>query len=217
MKAQVYNLKGEIIKKIFLDDKLFNVSFNPDLILQTLHVYRSNERAGTAHTKTRGKVKGGGKKPWPQKHTGRARASSIRSPLWRGGGTVFGPRKDKNYAKKLNKKVKKKATAMILSKKITNKQLLILDSTSFNNISKAKEARLFLESLQNFFKSDKYPSYLFILGNDKIKNLKKAFSNFKNTQVSNSKNINAYKLLKKKYVIIEEPMVETLTKLYGKQ
>lgn len=215
METQVYNIKGESIKKIILNDNLFNVPYNADLIAQAIHVYRSNERSGTAHTKTRGEIRGGGKKPWPQKHTGRARASSIRSPLWRGGGTVFGPRKDKNYTRKLNKKVRKKAMAIILSQKLRDKQLFVVDSISHNYINKSKEVRSVLENLQIFFKQDKKPTHLFILDDDRAKKIKKAFSNFKNAAITSFRNINAYELLKKKYVIIEETALQLLTKHYA--
>lgn len=214
METEVYNIKGEIVKKISLNENLFNIPFNPDLILQAVYVYRFNARAGTAHTKTRGEVKGGGKKPWPQKHTGRARASSIRSPLWRGGGTVFGPRKEKNYTKKLNKKVKKKATAMVLSQKLKDHQLFVLDSISDQDLNKTKDARYILKNLQNLVKEDKNPTHLFILDENKEKKVKKVFSNFKNVTITNFKNINAYELLKKKYVIIEEGVIQLLTKHY---
>ena len=114
--------KTETKKEIKLNPQVWEVELNPDLIAQVLYVYRSNERKGTATTKTRGEVAGGGKKPWRQKGTGRARQGSIRSPLWRKGGVVFGPT-NRNWKKKINSKMAKKATCMMLSERLKEKEV----------------------------------------------------------------------------------------------
>src|SRR3989338_6971942 len=109
MKAQLYNLKGEVIGDIDLKDEIFGVKWNADVVHQALQAQIANTRKPIAHTKGRGEVRGGGKKPLRQKGTGRARHGSIRSPLWKGGGVTHGPTKDKIFAKKINKKMKRLA------------------------------------------------------------------------------------------------------------
>ncbi|MBI4215723.1 MAG: 50S ribosomal protein L4, partial [Parcubacteria group bacterium] len=100
----IYNMQGETVGNFELNPKVFEATINPELIYQAVSAQSSNKRIVSAHTKTRGEVRGGGRKPWKQKHTGRARQGSVRSPLWIGGGIVFGPRNERNYSKNLNKK-----------------------------------------------------------------------------------------------------------------
>lgn len=126
-KVKVYNINGEVVKELDVNPAIFEVKANKGLIQQVVEAQLANARQVLAHTKNRGDVSGGGKKPWKQKGTGRARHGSIRSPLWVGGGVVFGPRKDSNFSKKINKTMKKKALFMCLSDKIKNNQLVILD------------------------------------------------------------------------------------------
>lgn len=115
--------KTEIKKEIKLNPQVWEVEFNPDLVAQVIYVYRNNERKGTATTKVRDEVRGGGKKPWKQKGTGRARAGSIRSPLWRKGGVVFGPTGARNWKRKINNKMAQKATCMTLSQRLREEKL----------------------------------------------------------------------------------------------
>ncbi|MFA5420997.1 MAG: 50S ribosomal protein L4, partial [Patescibacteria group bacterium] len=104
VKINVYNQEAKVVGEVKLSDKVFALEANSDLIHQALVAQMSNERQVLAHTKTKAEVRGGGKKPWKQKGTGRARAGSSRSPIWVGGGVTFGPRKDRNFTKKINKK-----------------------------------------------------------------------------------------------------------------
>src|SRR3990167_5612152 len=147
MKATVYNQEGKEVGAMELPARLFGVELNPDLVHQVMVAQLANARQILAHTKTRGEVRGGGRKPWKQKHTGRARHGSIRSPIWVGGGIVFGPRKDRNYHQKINKKVAKKALLMALSDKVANDKLVLLDSFKLDQI-KTKEALTILRNLQ---------------------------------------------------------------------
>ena len=100
METQIYNQKGEVVKKLKLSEEVFALPWNADLVHQVVVSMTSNQRDNIAHTKNRGDVRGGGKKPWRQKGTGRARHGSNRSPIWRGGGVTFGPTNEKNWSKK---------------------------------------------------------------------------------------------------------------------
>jgi large subunit ribosomal protein L4 len=127
MKISVYNQKAEVVGEIDLNDKIFAIKPSIHLLAEAVRIQASNARKGLAHTKTRGEVSGGGKKPWKQKGTGRARVGSIRSPIWRHGGITFGPRSDRNWSLKINKKAKTKALFMSLSDKATDGKLIIID------------------------------------------------------------------------------------------
>ena len=126
-KVSVYNSEGTITGDVELNDAHFGVKVNPALVHEAAVIQMANARRPIANTKTRGEVRGGGKKPWRQKGTGRARHGSIRSPLWVGGGITFGPRGNRNFSKKINRKARQKALFMALSDKAANGNLLILD------------------------------------------------------------------------------------------
>ena len=127
MKANIYNKKNEIVGEVDLPDRVFNVKWNPDLVHQAITAIVANRRRPLAHTKDRSEVRGGGRKPYKQKHTGRARHGSIRSPIWSGGGVSFGPRNEKIFAKKINKKMARLAIYSVLSKKLNEGELRIID------------------------------------------------------------------------------------------
>jgi len=127
MKVSLYNQKAENVGEIELNSKIFDIKPNIHLLAEAVRVHRNNARQGTSHTKTRGEVSGGGKKPWKQKGTGRARAGSTRSPIWRHGGVTFGPRSNQNWELKMNKKAKTKALFMSLSDKARNNQFIVVD------------------------------------------------------------------------------------------
>ena len=138
MKVPVYNQKAEIVGDIELNSKIFEVKPKQHLLAEAVRVQLSNARIGTAHTKTKGEVRGGGRKPWKQKGTGRARAGSIRSPIWRGGGITFGPRSNRNWELKMNKKAKKQALFMTLSDKVKENRFIVVDKMELSAI-KTKE------------------------------------------------------------------------------
>lgn len=135
MKVPVYNQEGKEVGSALLPKEIFEVKLNQDLVYQVAVSQMANRRQVLANTKGRGEVSGGGKKPWRQKGTGRARVGSIRSPLWRGGGITFGPTKERNFKKKINKKMKKTALFMILSAKAKDNNLTVLEELK---IEKAK-------------------------------------------------------------------------------
>jgi large subunit ribosomal protein L4 len=127
MKVPVLNQKGEKVKEIVLPEEIFNVEINQDLVHQVVLSQRANQRQGSAHTKDRSEVSGGGRKPWRQKGTGRARHGSIRSPLWKGGGVTFGPRNEKSYKKRIPQEMKRKALFMVLSGKLKDNEIFFID------------------------------------------------------------------------------------------
>ena len=146
LKTKIYNQKGDESGVIELPENVFAVKWNADLVHQVVVSMNSVARSNVAHTKNRGEVRGGGKKPWQQKGTGRARHGSIRSPLWVGGGVSGGPRNEKNFDKKINKKMKAKALYTILSAKFKKGEVLFVDDLSMRAI-KTKDARGVLASL----------------------------------------------------------------------
>lgn len=161
-KVTLYNMAGEAAGEIELNDGIFGVDYNEAVIHQAVVRQMANERLGTHATKTRGFVRGGGKKPWRQKGTGRARAGSIRSPLWVGGGTVFGPT-PRSHAKDMNRKARRLAVKSALSEKLRAGELIVLDSIHFE----APKTKDVLAMLKNF---DVAGKALIIDGGDAVMN-----------------------------------------------
>lgn len=148
LSAPIYTQKAKSAGTITLPGSVFGVVWNGDLVHQVVVGMQANMRAGTAHTKDRSEVSGGGKKPWKQKGTGRARHGSNRSPIWVGGGVTFGPRNDKDYSQKINKKMRVKALYTVLSKKFADNQILFVDSLALDAI-KTKDAATVLSTLSS--------------------------------------------------------------------
>lgn len=146
MKISVYNQKAEVTGEIDLNDKIFAVKPTLHLLAEAVRIQASNARKGLANTKTRGEVSGGGKKPWKQKGTGRARVGSTRSPIWRHGGITFGPTSDRNWSLKINKKAKTKALFMSLSDKVTDGKLIVIDGFNLE----AAKTKQFVEVMKAF-------------------------------------------------------------------
>lgn len=135
----VYNQQGKEVGNTELSERVFGLKWSPALVKQAVDAESANARVPVAHVKGRGEVSGGGKKPWRQKGTGRARHGSIRSPIWVGGGVTHGPTKDKIFSKKINKTMRRKALLVALSQKVRDNEVIILDTLSFAN-PKTKEA-----------------------------------------------------------------------------
>lgn len=208
LSSSVYDIKGKESGKIDLPQDVFGLPWNSDLVHQVVTSMESSQRKNIAHTKNRGEVSGGGKKPWQQKGTGQARHGSIRSPLWVGGGVTHGPRNDKNFLRKVNKKMKAKALYTILSKKYRDGQVLFLGDISFKE-PKTKVAREILASLSKVggfsdLLSKKKNSSLITLP-EKNLNVEKSFRNFRNLVVDELRNINPGILLKYKYLVVANP------------
>src|SRR3989339_389516 len=132
IEVKIYNQKAEETGNLTLKDKVFGVKLNETLVHQAAVTQAANNRQVLAHTKTRAEVRGGGKKPWKQKGTGRARAGSSRSPIWIGGGVTFGPLKERNFKKDINKKMKQKAMFMVISDRVASEAMAILDEVKMS-------------------------------------------------------------------------------------
>lgn len=207
-KVTIYNTEGKKAGDITLPEAVFNHAWNPDVVHEVVLALQSNARANTAHTKDRSEVRGGGKKPWRQKGTGRARHGSRRSPIWTGGGVTFGPRNERNYTKKINKKMRAKALGMTLTQKLADNEILFLDALSFTE-PKTSMARTILGSLASIegkegLVSKKQNAALIVLpGRDE--HVERSFRNFGNVSVVQVKDLNTLDLLTFKEVIVVKP------------
>lgn len=217
MKTQVYKQDGGKAGEITLSDNLFGVGWNADLVHEVVVAMQGNERTTIADTKVRGEVRGGGKKPWKQKGTGRARHGSRRSPIWRGGGVAHGPISTKDYSRKLNKKVRAKALATVFSKKYADGEVLFLESLTFA-APKSADAKSMIKALangadRNDLATKRKNTALIVLPVRDI-GTEKSFRNFGNFEVAMAKDINPVDLLTYKYVIVADPKatLETLEK-----
>ena len=205
MEAKIYNTKGKESGNITLPDSIFNIPWNGDLVHQVITSMAMNMRKNVAHTKNRSDVSGGGKKPWKQKGTGRARHGSTRSPIWVGGGVAHGPRNEKNFDRKVNKSMRNKALAVILSKKNKDGEIIFVDSISFSE-PKTKEAVAIQESLAKNFKALNKPKNagLFILSS-RDNSVVKSFRNIPNVSTSTAGDIDPVTSLSFKYLVIVSP------------
>jgi large subunit ribosomal protein L4 len=208
MEATIYNQSGKSAGKFTLPKGIFDLPWNADLVHEVVRLMNSNSRMNIAHTKTRGEVRGGGKKPWQQKGTGRARHGSTRSPIWVGGGVAHGPRNDQNYSRKINKKAKTKAFYTILSRKFKDGEILFLDTMKMA-APKSKEARNILSSLgkiKGFEKLVTKKTNAAIIAMDKKTDaVVKSFRNFGNVSVEEFRNINPVSILNHTYLIVTNP------------
>jgi large subunit ribosomal protein L4 len=208
MEATIYSQTGKSAGKISLPESVFGVPWNADLVHEIVRLMNSNSRNNIAHTKTRGEVNGGGKKPWKQKGTGRARHGSTRSPIWVGGGIAHGPRNDKNYDRKINKKAKTKALFSILSKKFKEGEILFIDEMNIAT-PKTKEAKSILLSLSKIKGYEKLvtkkSNTAIVALNKKVVSIEKSFNNMGNISVEEFRNVNPVSLLNHKYLIVTNP------------
>lgn len=202
MKLKVYNMEAKEVSEIELPDRIFGTKWNPDLVHQVVTSLKVNVRQ-PAHTKMRSEVRGGGRKPWRQKGTGRARHGSIRSPLWIGGGVTHGPRKEKDYSKKLNKKMKKAALFSVLSRKAAEGELIVIDSIDFPS-EKTKYASALLSHLEQKKIIKPAKSVLVLL--DK-KQAFRAFRNLPRVLIEEVRNINSLEALSNKYLLFSKESI----------
>ena len=206
--AKIYNQKGAEAGTINLPDRVFAAQWRADLVHQVVEGMKSNKRAGTADTKDRGEVRGGGKKPGKQKGTGRARHGSSRSPIWVGGGVTHGPLAEKNYKRKISKKMRAQALFSVLSKKLKDNEIIFVDSLSLSSI-KTKDA---LKVMQNLSKTSGWKP---LAGSKKARVLtalfersektEKSFRNLPQLEIVFLKNLNPLDVLNHQYLLIENP------------
>jgi len=203
----VYNTEGKEIDSIKLDAKVFDGVINAAAIYQAVNAYRANQRKGLASTKTRGEVSGGGRKPWRQKGTGRARVGSIRSPLWRHGGVIFGPH-PRDFSYRLPKKIRILALRSSLNAKVKENNLIILDHMKLDH-PKTKEALKIFANLKIKFFRHKNLALLLLL--DKIDPVSKlAMRNINSLNVGLAVDTHAYEILRHKKVVITKPAFRNL-------
>lgn len=205
-KVKIYNIEGGVVEELEVSDAVFGLADNVDLVNQVAVSLEANCRQVLADTKTRGERAGSGIKPWKQKGTGRARVGSKRTPLWKKGGVVFGPNNDRNFKKKINKKMNKKAVAVVLSGKLRDGEIFVLDNfetfeKKTKNVAKAlnnlkiKGANLFLFSGQE-------------------KDFRLASRNLPSTENILAEQVNVLDLLRKKNVFMSKSTVNFLEKRY---
>ncbi|MBI2409824.1 50S ribosomal protein L4 [Candidatus Kaiserbacteria bacterium] len=206
--AQVYSMKGDKVSTIALPEKIFAAPWRSDLVHQVVTAMQANARQNRAHTKDRSEVSGGGRKPWRQKGTGQARHSSTRSPIWRHGGITFGPRKERDYSEKINKKMKFGALAAVLSKKAKDGEIVLVDGLSFA-APKTKEALAALVALSKSAKakllSENGSKSVLIVLHAYNTNVIKSFRNLHGVATEEARSLNPLALLSHKYVVIEKP------------
>jgi len=201
METKLLDMKGKEVGKIDLPEKAFGVRPDKGLLHEVTTIYLANQRLGTAHTKTRADVSGGGKKPWKQKGTGRARAGSTRSPIWRKGGVAFGPRQH-SYRQELPKAKAKKALAQALSSRALDGGLLIVDKFALDG-AKTKQVADILKALKANKKS-------LLVVDQYDQTLSRAAKNIPGLKIALASHLNAYEVLVCRNIILTKGAVEKL-------
>jgi large subunit ribosomal protein L4 len=198
--ADVHNMYGEKVSEIDLADGIFNVPPKKHVLHEVVTMQLANRRSGSAFTKGRSEVRGGGRKPYRQKGTGRARAGSRTSPLWRGGGVVFGP-KPRSYSYKVPKGVRRQALKMALTSKLQDKALIVVDRLDLESV-KTKRFVEVIESLKT--------KQALIVTDRKLKNLELSSRNVPDVKVLRSEGLNVYDILKFKHLVLLEACVKQI-------
>ena len=210
MEVKLFSMEGKNVGSVQLPQEIFGAPWRPDLVHQVTTALQANLRQNRAHTKDRSEVSGGGKKPWKQKGTGQARHGSSRSPIWRHGGITFGPRNDRDYSEKVNKKMRVNALLSVLARKARDNEIILVDSMTFTTPKTAK-AKDFISALA---KAADAPSLsgkrknaaLIALSSYDAQSIK-SFRNMGNVMTEETRNLNPVSVLTHKYLIIENPEV----------
>ncbi len=204
MKTPLYNLAGKEIGEVELSDAIFNREWNADLVQQMLVAQLANKRIPWAHAKGRGEVSGGGKKPWKQKHTGRARHGSIRSPIWKGGGVSHGPVKTRSFEVKVNKKMFVAALASALSKRLKDGDLKIVDQLPKEVKTKAlvSAIKVLLPKMNGL-----------LVPAENNKNIFRASANVKNLKSASTASLNVYDVIKYKSILIDQDAIAKISEI----
>ena len=197
-----FDMEGNLAGKVFLNEKIFTAKINEPLVHEVVNAQLAARRSGTASTKTRSEVRGGGRKPWRQKGTGRARHGSIRSPLWVGGGVIFGP-KSKSYEKNIPKKKKKQAVKAALTDKVEQEKFIVIDDLTFSE-PKTKNAVRLLENLE--LKGEKV---IFLLP-EKDDNIYLSIRNIPEVKSLLAGAVNTYDLINADYIVAPEAALDVV-------
>ncbi|MCI9365402.1 MAG: 50S ribosomal protein L4 [Clostridia bacterium] len=205
-KVDVYDIKGKKVSDISLNEEIFGIIPNEAVVHSVLVNYLANQRQGTQSTKTRAEVSGGGKKPWRQKGTGRARQGSTRSPQWIKGGIALGP-KPRSYTYKVNKKERRLAVKSLLSSKVIENELVVVDKLAFDEI-KTKNMATALNNL-------KVEGKALILLPEKNENVQKSARNIEGVKTSLVNTINVYDLLKYTKLVVTVDTIKKLEEVYA--
>ena len=208
METPIYTVQGKKKGSVELPESMFGLKWNNSLMHQVVTSMQANARNPVAHTKGRGDVRGGGRKPWQQKGTGRARHGSIRSPIWRGGGVTHGPRADKNYARGIPKKMRAKALYIALSRKLKDGELLFVDTFGLSEpkTALAKKSLTTLAGISGFERLGKKPKNAALVAfADPTEAARKSFRNIGNVQLAAVRDLNPVAILGSTYLIIENP------------
>jgi large subunit ribosomal protein L4 len=211
---KVYNQKGEEVSKADLPAEIFGLKMNRDLVHQAVVTQTANARQVLAHTKDRSEARGGGRKPWRQKGTGRARHGSIRSPIWRGGGIAFGPTKQRVFARKINRKMKQKALFMVLSAKVKDEELILLDKLELSE-SKTKLIAAIINNLKTKLKKNLDKSSLIVLAKTDLK-VSRAVNNIPKIKTIRADSLNVLDVLSHQYLLIPQEAIKVIAKTYLK-
>jgi large subunit ribosomal protein L4 len=207
LKVEVKKLNGEKAEDLNLNKDVFGVEIKEELVHQVYVAQASNRRQNLAHTKTRGERIGSGKKPWKQKGTGRARVGTASNPIWRKGGVAFGPRNERNFKKKINKKVNQSAIKMVLSGKLQDKELIVLENSKFEN----KKTKL----VQEFLNKMKIEgTVLWAFDREELEN-QVASRNLEKVNNIFVDQINVYDMLNTKYLIVTKQGIKNLEEKYS--
>ncbi|MBP7770562.1 MAG: 50S ribosomal protein L4 [Candidatus Pacebacteria bacterium] len=214
METKIYNIEGKETGKMTLPENIFGLTWNADLVHQVVISMQANARHSTAHTKTRGEVRGGGKKPWQQKGTGRARHGSSRSPIWKGGGVTHGPRSDKNYEVKINRAMRQKALLVTLSRKYKDGEVIFVDSLEMKAPKTAVAKAMMLALGKSFSGLNKARNAAYVALPSRNAHTLKSFANMGHVQAGSLADLNPVSMLEAKYLVIADPKaaIETLSK-----
>ena len=234
MKATVYNMQGTKVKELELAKEIFGVQVNPHIMSQVIVAQQANARKVIADTKDKSEIRGGGRKPWRQKGTGRARHGSIRSPLWRGGGITFGPTTERNFTQKVNKKVKRQALLMSLSDKAAHEKIVLIDQFVLPEVKtkkffetlqalKLRSARAVSKSAEtNEKKGDsakkkvKRPMSVLVVLSEKSDAIVRAAKNIPRVTVIRANSLNIVDVVKHQYMLMGVDAVNVIEKTYVK-
>ncbi len=209
MKTDLYNFQGEKIGEIELPEEIFSLEFNPSLVHQVMRWQRLNTYFPYAHTKTRAEVRGGGRKPWPQKGTGRARHGSIRSPIWKGGGVTFGPRKEEIKKIKITKKMRRKAILMTLAEKLRQNLLKVIDKVEPKEFKTKEFEKFFAKFLETRKTKRKRETGLLVIEENKPE-IFRSVRNLPYADVIEARNLNLLSLLNHKYLFLTKESIDVI-------